>query len=697
MDRYCAQFGQLMDRRRAEMALLIAKQNAEQAAETAQAANRAKTEFLANVSHEIRTPMNGVLGMTDLLLQSEMSDRQRKFAQTAHQSAEALLRIINDILDFSRIDACKLELDLVDFNILDTVAEVVELLAESAQRKSLEIVYLIDRSVPHWVRGDPNRIRQILTNLIGNAIKFTERGEIVIRVNSQDGGDDTQFVSFEIKDTGIGIAPEMQLKILEPFQQADGSITRRFGGTGLGLSISLKLIEMMGGSLAIESAVGEGSTFLFTVQFDQAISQASESGDHGVDLAGLRVLVVDDNATNRDILHYYLDEWQMSWDAAESGEQALQALFAASDRGEPFDIALLDMMMPGMSGIELAQRIKSDARTRDTRLVILTSMGRNSSKEEIERAEILAFLTKPVRKSELHGQILHVMGVSNDGLAPPQVEAQDDQPQRKLERLNAVILLAEDNPVNQEVAREHLMALGCRVDVATTGLEAVVAVGRKAYDLVLMDCQMPEMDGYEATTLIRLREDQTSSDARLPIIAQTGNAFEKDRARCFGAGMDDFLSKPYRREELRAKLVQWIAPRGDVGERASPEESGDEGATSVLDQRALEDIRRIRDSGAPDTVSKIIGLYIEGSQKLLAALEEAIARGDPEALREAAHTLKSSSATVGAQVLASYCQQLEVFGRDETLQLAEPVVKEMHVQLDRACKALETELSSTAA
>jgi signal transduction histidine kinase len=357
MERYCAQFGQLMDRKRAEIALVVAKENAEKAAEAAQAASRAKSEFLANISHEIRTPMNGVLGMADLLSRTELTARQRKLVKTAHQSAETLLHIINDILDFSKIEEGKLALDCVDFEVRNTVGDVLDLLAESAQFKGLELAYIISRDVPHWMRGDPGRLRQVLLNLVGNAIKFTESGEVVVRVDVDSTTDDFTVLSLEVSDTGIGIPSEIKHQILQPFEQADRTITRRFGGTGLGLTIAVRLIEMMGGSLSIESEPEKGSKFRFTVAMSVPHVSLDQELHKPFKMAGARVLIVDDNATNREILHYYLSDWNVTSDAAGDGQQALQMLRAAADRGQGFDIALLDMMMPGMSGLEVAEAV----------------------------------------------------------------------------------------------------------------------------------------------------------------------------------------------------------------------------------------------------------------------------------------------------------------------------------------------------
>ncbi len=562
MDRYCSRLGQLAERDRAEVALRVGKENAEKAAEVARAASQAKTEFLAKMSHEIRTPMNGVLGMTDLLSRSELTDRQRKFVNIAQQSMKTLLNIINDILDFSRIEAGRLELDCTDFDVRSTVGEGIDLLAESAQNKGLEIACVVSREVPQRLQGDPNRLRQIIFNLVGNGIKFTDRGEVVVRVDVDETIEESTVLSFEITDTGIGIASQVEHRIMEPFEQADGTITRRFGGTGLGLTIAHQLIEMMGGEFSIDSALGKGSTFRFTARLRTPVAGHDQTSDQAFDLAGTKVLIVDDNATSRDILHYYLSDWGMVTEKAADGQQALQMLRAATDHHQPFDLALLDMTMPGISGIDVAQTIETDSELAVTRAIVLAPMGQQSDTTESTQSQNLTFLTKPVRESELQEQIGILMAASGEETIPPAEHpfAPQPAPYDKETALDAKILLAEDNLVNQEVIREQLRALGRRVDVVATGLEALKALEQTSYDLILMDCQMPDMDGLEATAILRLREQQQNSKWRIPVIAITADVFEGECERCLEAGMDDYISKPFDQDALHVMLQRWLNP-----------------------------------------------------------------------------------------------------------------------------------------
>ena len=566
MARYCAQFGQLMDRKRAETALMVAKENAEMAAHAAQAASRAKTEFLANMSHEIRTPMNGVLGMTDLLSRTDLTGRQRKLINTAHNSAETLLHIINDILDFSKIEAGKLVLDSVDFDLRNTVGDVLDLLAESAQIKNLELAYLLSHDAPRWVRGDPGRLRQVLLNLVGNAIKFTDCGEVVVRVDAGSRTDEAIVLSFEITDTGIGISSEVMEQILKPFEQADGSITRRFGGTGLGLTIARQLIEMMAGKLSIESEPGQGSRFYFTVTLSPPRLKCGQESDQPFEIAGARALIVDDTATNREILHYYLSGWGATSAAVADGKEALETLKGAAEQGQGFDIVLLDMMMPGMSGLEVAEAINEDPALASTHVILLTSMGRPWMPEEGSAPCDLVCLTKPVRQSELFDQIGILLNAGPQESAPvPRHEGVPvSSATHSKQALDAKVLLAEDNPVNQEVAKAYLQDLGCHVDTVPTGREALAAVQHNAYDLVLMDCQMPCMDGLEATTRLREWEVETAQSRRMPIIAVTANAFDGERERCLAAGMDDYMRKPFDQDDLLVMLQRWLTSEAET-------------------------------------------------------------------------------------------------------------------------------------
>lgn len=647
--------------------------------------------------------MNGVLGMTALMLETPLTPRQSHLAQTIHRSGSALLEVINDILDFSKIEAGKLKLDETEFHLRFLVEEVLELFAEPAHRKRLELIGEITDAVPAIHRGDPARLRQILVNLIGNAIKFTDRGDVILTVDGRPQGDHRFALRFAVKDTGIGMTPETQRTLFRPFSQADGSTTRKYGGTGLGLAIVKQLVELMGGEFSVESRPGQGSTFAFTVSLKQ--SPQGREGQDGTrfsmpSLQNRRLLIVDDNAACRMSLERQLRAWGLSCTSALSGEEALALLIQAAGEGDPFGTVLLDLEMPGMNGRRTAQHVVKDTRLAGTHLYLMAPVGIEESSEASD-LHVLATLTKPIKLSELHGYL------SGDTTCPRERDRDVEspvQPEQPSEpsiprKPSGLILLAEDNHINREVTLGMLTVLGYGAISVENGQDAITALTQHRFHLVLMDCQMPEMDGFAATRAIRSIEQSTG--AHIPILALTANALEGDQEQCLAAGMDDYLSKPFTLGQLRSLLDRWM-PRGadktvTTPPDTSPPPPHGTGNAEEVDRRAWDSIVALQRPGQPDLLAKIMGLYLKDSQEVVDTIHAAVDAHNLPQLRASAHSLKSRSAALGAIRVADICKELETAARTQQMGQAPDLASALKEAFAAVCDVLQAERQKRAA
>ena len=685
------QIGALVDAANQMLAQLESKRDAEAARDAAIRASHLKSEFLACMSHEIRTPMNGVLGMNELLLGTELTPQQRQWAKAVQASGQHLLGVINDVLDFSKIEAGHMELERNDFDLVDVVEDVLAMFAQPAESKGLELAaQFTPANAPLELRGDALRLRQVIANLVSNAIKFTEAGEVVVRVAVLEQTDHDVGLRLSVEDTGIGIAPEAHAKIFEQFTQADATTTRRYGGTGLGLAICQRLLKLMGGGIRVESAPRKGSRFIIELRLPKASAPVARPAPQA--LEGVRVLVVDDNRVNREILQQQLESWRMRVSCASGGEEALELVGRAVSSQSAFELAVLDMHMPKMDGLQLARAIQQQPGAAATPIVILTSTHTNVEELARQQAGVVRFTNKPIRRTDLLRTVSEVLSAKTGAPKTPVAATLPTAAP-----LASSVLLVEDNLINQQVAKAMLVKLGCEVTLAGNGAQALDAVRARAFDLVFMDCQMPVMDGYEATGAIRQLPDARCQT--LPIIALTANALAGDQQKCRDAGMNDFVAKPCTMAALKAALQRWLPPTRDAAAAAASEPAAappQAPAAPAINETVLGALRELDEAGGMALAHSLIRLFLETAPAQLAEIESAARAGDARAVGRLAHVLKSSSANLGAHTLSEHYRELERLASAGSIQAdAELLARTRHEQ-DRAGAHLRELLAAVA-